>query len=417
MILILFLLLFSPFAVFAQFFHTPEPLIQYMWDAPEIRSRSAVLIDAATGALLYSKNRDHVIPPASLTKLMTMHLVMKEVEEGRASYDEIIPITVESWAQSQPPRSSLMFLEPGQIVTLREIMLGLAVCSGNDAAVAAALRVAPTMQEFVALMNHEARQMGLSVTRFTEASGYSPENLITADEFAYFCCQYINLHPESMKDFHSVVSFSYPTAANIAENNTRRIRTITQNNSNSLLSVLPEVDGLKTGYISESGYNVALTAQRYQNRFILVLLGAPSQRGGSRIRETDGRKLLTWALDNFKTVRVKMPVIDEAKLWKGKEKTAQLAAVKDIFSDNNGETLSFTSHISRTGKLKFDTVITSALIAPLEKNHHAGYLAVSDETGELYRVPLVTINDYKKGNIFKRFWHSVLLLFGAGNKK
>jgi len=102
--------------------------------APEISSRAAVLLDAATGTLLYSKNPYEGIPPASLTKLMTMHLVQNEIEAGRASPDDVIPLDKESWAINQPPRSSLMFLGPGQIATLGDIMLGLAVSSGNPSA-------------------------------------------------------------------------------------------------------------------------------------------------------------------------------------------------------------------------------------------------------------------------------------------
>jgi len=142
--IVLIFLTFLPLCVSAQIYQPHPVLVPLIETAPEITSRAAVLIDADTGTILYSKNPDDEIPPASLTKLMTMHLVMKEIEEGRANYDEFIPITAESWAQNQPYRSSLMFLEPGQIVTLREILLGLAVVSGNDAAVALALRFAPT---------------------------------------------------------------------------------------------------------------------------------------------------------------------------------------------------------------------------------------------------------------------------------
>ena len=180
------LFIFSFSLVHAQYFYTPQLLVPYVETAPVVNSHAAVLIDAATGALLYSKNPYEEISPASLTKLMTMHLVMKEIEEGRASYDEIIPVTEQSWALRQPPRSSLMFLAPGQIVTLREIMLGLAVSSGNDAAVAAALRLAPTMEDFAHLMTMEARRMGLFVTRFVESSGISEYNMTTAEEFALF---------------------------------------------------------------------------------------------------------------------------------------------------------------------------------------------------------------------------------------
>jgi D-alanyl-D-alanine carboxypeptidase (penicillin-binding protein 5/6) len=398
----LWLIICLPLCLFAQYFDTPQLLFPYTSKAPEIISQAAVLIDTQTGALLYSKNPNQEIPPASLTKLMTLHLLMNEIDEGRASYDKIVPITVESWAQSQPAGSSLMFLEPGQIVTLREIMLGLAVSSGNDAAVAAALCLAPNMRDFAALMTAEARRMGLKVTRFVESSGISENNMTTAIEFAYFCSQYITLHPQSIMDFHSVTVFSYPMAANIPVSSGKKTYTITQYNRNPLLNTFYGVDGLKTGYIDESGYNIALTARRNQTRFIAVLLGAPARPGGERIREADSIRLLSWAFDNFKTVRPNIGKIENPRLWKGKENSVE---IKPASSPD------FTSPMNRASTLLFETRIEEPLIAPLPADFTVGFMIVSDEYGELNRVPLVTVKSCEKGNIFKRIWHSILLLF------
>jgi D-alanyl-D-alanine carboxypeptidase (penicillin-binding protein 5/6) len=401
------LLFYFPITIFAQYFYTPQLLVPYLESAPEIVSQAAVLIDAATGALLYSKNSNEEIPPASLTKLMTMHLLMNEVKEGRASYDEFIPLTEESWAQKQPPHSSLMFLEPGQKVTLREILTGLAVSSGNDAAVAAALRLAPNVDAFANLMTNEAGRIGLNVTRFKEPSGISELNMTTAEEFALFCRYYIDTHPNSMRDFHSVIEFSYPLAGNETERYKNRPRTITQYNRNALLKSFTGVDGLKTGFINESGYNIALTAKREQTRFILVMLGAPSQRGGERIRETDSINILTWAFENFKTVRLDVKIIEqtfmrEIPLWKGKSKTTVLK-----FETSPD----FTSPVYRADNLSYEVIIPKALIAPLPEGFPAGYIRVSDEYGELSRAPIVTAAECKKGNIFKHLWHSIVLLF------
>jgi D-alanyl-D-alanine carboxypeptidase (penicillin-binding protein 5/6) len=396
-----FLCLFFCFS--AQIIPAQPALIPFLETAPEVVSQSAVLIDAHTGTLLYSKNPNDEIPPASLTKLMTMHLVMKEIEEGRASYDEIIPITVESWAQSQPFRSSLMFLEPGQIVTIREILLGLAVVSGNDAAVAAALRLAPTMKDFADIMTAEARRMGLSVTRFTESSGISEYNRTTAWEYASFCRQYLILHPQSITDFHSVPNFAYPQAVNVLEKNRGNPHTIVQENRNTLLKFFPEIDGLKTGFINESGYNIALTAKRNNTRLLLVILGAPNVRGGAGIRDKDGINLLTWAFDNFKTVRSAAVKIENVRLWKGKAGTVELKLLHPT---------DFTSPIDRANdQLWSEVVISHPLIAPLPAEYPAGFLVISDEYGELNRVQLVTAQAAEKGNIFKRLWHSILLLF------
>ncbi|MCL2802151.1 MAG: D-alanyl-D-alanine carboxypeptidase [Treponema sp.] len=401
-LVLIFIYFFAVNNVNAQVFYPTPELEPYLYSGPSITSRAAVLIDAATGTILYYKNPNEEIPPASLAKLMTMHVAMKAIKEGRASYDELIPVTAESWARNQPWRSSLMFLEPGQTVTLREILLGLAVSSGNDAAVALALRFAPNMKSFADIMTDEARNMDLSVTRFTESSGISGLNMTTAAEFASFCRQYLLMHPNSLKDFHSVTTFAYPAAENVTQRNRNNPNTIVQENRNNLLRLFSGVDGLKTGFINESGYNIALTAERNNTRFILVLLGAPSGRGGSRIRDTDGINILSWAFDNFKTVRPQINHIEKAPVWKGKTNTVELKLEQSA---------DFTSHISRADTLKFEVVILQPLIAPLPQGHFAGYIYISDEYGELSRAPLVTAAGVEKGNFFKRLWHSIRLLF------
>jgi D-alanyl-D-alanine carboxypeptidase (penicillin-binding protein 5/6) len=397
------------FSVFAQQnstvpldLNTPLLLAPYTAGAPEIVSHSAVLIDSETGAVLYAKNPDEKISPASLTKLMTMHLVMNAVAAGKASLEEIVPITRESWAQSQPPRSSLMFLAPGQIVTLREIMLGLAVSSGNDAAVAAALRLAPSVPAFADLMNAEARRLGLKSTRFTEPSGISEDNITTAAEFTAFCREYLRLHPQAAAEFHSVPEFAYPKAVNVGDAFRENPNTIVQANRNALLKTFPGVDGLKTGYIDEAGYNIALTAQRDGTRFILVVMGAPARPGGDHIRDTDGERLLSWAFANFKTVRAEIGPLKEARLWKGKANYAQLELA---------ETPVFTAPAERARSLWASAELDEPLIAPLPAAYPVGRLIISDEAGELYRVTLQTAAAYKQGNIFKRLWHSIQLLF------
>ena len=389
---------FIPYFLSAQYFSAPPLLAPYTSNAPEILSKAATLIDANTGALLYSKNSYEEIPPASLTKLMTMHIAMNEIDAGRASWDEIVPVTVQSWARSQPPRSSLMFLAPGQIVTLRELLLGMAIPSGNDAAVAVALRFAPTMEDFASNMTSEARRLGLKVTRFTEASGISEYNMTTAEEFAFFCRQYIKLHPQALIEFHSVKEFSYPMAANVSQAYKNNPQTITQENRNNLLKTFPGVDGLKTGYIDESGYNIALTAERNQTRFILVTMGADNGRN----RDNDGMRLLTWAFDNFKTIRPEKDDIERPRLWKGRADYVELKLAG---------TPDFTSPFDRANTLVFKYLIQEPLIAPLKQDTAVGYLVISDEYGELNRVPLFTAREYEKGNIFKRIWHSILLLF------
>jgi D-alanyl-D-alanine carboxypeptidase (penicillin-binding protein 5/6) len=370
--------------------------------APEIVSQAAVVIDAATGTPVYYKNPDEEIPPASLTKLMTMHLVLKEAAMGRLSLDELVRPPRESWSRNQPYRSSLMFLADGQEVSVRELLLGLAVPSGNDAAVALALRLASSVEDFAAMMNREAESLGLVKTRFVEPSGISEYNFTTAREFASFCKTYIDEHPETLREFHSIGEFAYPKAENVAAVFRANPGTVVQYNHNNLLGKVEGVDGLKTGYIDEAGYNIALTAERGGTRFIAVILGAPAQWGGDRLRDEDGRKLLEWAFARYKTVRPLNPELDPVRVWKGTADFAGLAAA---------EPLEFTAPVERAEKLYFRTELTGTLIAPLPAGSAAGDLVLYDDLGELRRIPLVTAVETEQGGFFKRVWDSIRLFF------
>jgi D-alanyl-D-alanine carboxypeptidase (penicillin-binding protein 5/6) len=380
----------------------PELLRPALANAPDAASRAAVLMDTASGTVLYAKNPGEPIPPASLTKLMTMHLVMEEAAAAGLSLDERFSPPGESWAINQPPRSSLMFLAAGQQMSLRELLLGLAVSSGNDAAVAAALRFAPTVRDFTAMMNIEARRLGLAQTRFVEPAGISEDNITTAGEFARFCRDYLRLHPESLENFHSVREFAYPKVENVGEAFRDNPQTIVQFNRNALLRTFPGVDGLKTGYIDEAGYNIALTAERGGTRFILVILGAPARPNGDRIRDADGEKLLSWAFDSYRTIRPVIGPPEPARLWKGAASHVRLVPAG---------TVEFTAPLSRGASLWLSTELADPIIAPIPAGQVLGSLIISDERGELHRIPLASAAPYEKGGFFKRLWDSIRLFF------
>ena len=275
---------------------------------------AAILIDVSNGDIIYEKNADKVIPPASMTKLFAMYVVEQEVAAGRFHYNDIIPLPPECWACNMPAHSSLMFLGKGQIVTLEELLLGLSICSGNDAAYALAYAVCGSMEEFVERMNQVAADAGLTHTHFEESSGYSEQNVTTAREMAAFCRLYILEHPDSLKRFHSVSSFTYPKEKNMAPGDRYGAQDwsnglpekitmgITQENTNPLLGRLAGCDGLKTGYIDESGYNLALTVIRDGTRFLSVTMGGKGKdtKEGQAGRVADGTALMETAFSIFR---------------------------------------------------------------------------------------------------------------------
>jgi D-alanyl-D-alanine carboxypeptidase (penicillin-binding protein 5/6) len=359
-------------------------------------------MDAATGTIVYYKNPDDEIPPASLTKLMTMHLVLREVASGRASLNEIITPPPESWAVNQLPRSSLMYLAQGQTLSIRELLLGMAVFSGNDAATAAALRFAATVDDFTRIMNGEAAAMGLRKTRFVDASGYSEENMTTAREFAELCRIYLQAHPETLRDYHSVREFAYPRAENVPLDRRGNPGTRLHRNNNNLLGKVAGVDGFKTGYIPESGYNIALTAERNGTRFIAVILGAPSEWGGDRKRDEDGEKVLEWAFDHYRTIRPEIGELPTVRVWKGKDNYAAIAPEAP---------LEFTALTERGNQLFWEIELDEPIAAPLYAGQDVGRIVLYDNLGELRRITLVMAHNAERGGFFKRLFDSIRLFF------
>ncbi len=282
----------------------------------ELKAGAAILVDYNTGFVLFQKNADQVIPPASMTKLFLMRSVLEKVREGKAALDQTIPLEERFWACNAPPHSSLMFLGKGQIVTLEDLLCGINVASGNDAAAAVAYSLFGSMENFIAEANALAKGLGLQKTVIVESSGYSENNLTTPREMAAFCRAYIRDYPDALKKFHSIKTFVYPKERNLPPEQRGRApqdfsRGIPKEiwtefefeNTNKLLGVLPGCDGIKTGHINESGYNLALTTKRGGARWISVTMLGPgnSLREGDAGRCQDGTALHEWAYKNFKS--------------------------------------------------------------------------------------------------------------------
>ncbi|WP_294428763.1 D-alanyl-D-alanine carboxypeptidase family protein [uncultured Treponema sp.] len=269
----------------------------------DVWAGAAILIDASNGCVLFEKNADEIIPPASIAKLFVMYIVFKDVADGKITLDDVVTLPERSWAINMPKDASLMFLGQGQIVTLRELLKGLAVASGNDAALAVADYISGSTKAFVERMNQECAALGLTHTHFVEPSGYDENNLTTARELAAFCCEYIKRFPQSVEEFHSAPSIRYPLEKNLPswQKSKGDSTAIYQRNTNPLLGVMEGCDGIKTGFIYESRYNLALTAKRNGVRFISITMkgtGIGSKQGNAG-RVHDGTEMMEWAFSNF----------------------------------------------------------------------------------------------------------------------
>ncbi len=288
-----------------------HPLLHY--------ARAAILIDQATGRVLYQYNADQAFVPASLAKLMTLHIVLRLLDERAIRRTDVVSLSANAWATHQVPGSTVMHLGPGQIVTVEELMKGTAVASGNDAANALAEYAAGSIAEFVRWMNDEARFMGYSTMHFTDPAGAMEGNLVTAREFADFCRRYIMLHPDALEELHSVREFEYPQAQNIPDGRLPGPPVKKQYNANNLVWWGVGVDGLKTGRMDDENFTAAITARQGGTRVIAVLLGVSglTLQEGMMKRAQDTLALLSYGFRTYSTLSLDTPALPPVRVWKG----------------------------------------------------------------------------------------------------
>ncbi len=376
-------------------------------DPPPIQCSSAVLIDVETETLLYAKNPDNVIPPASMTKLITLDLAYTAIEEGRILPDAKILVTDSASFKSSPPRSSLMFLEAGQSVTFRDLMLGLAIPSGNDASIAVAELISGSVPEFVEAMNARVGKLGLVNTSFVEPSGYSEKNQTTAREFSKFCIAYMKRHPEALEQLHSRESFTYPKSENIPSGGSSAYGPVKQYNHNNLIGRLAGIDGLKTGYIDESGYNIAATAERNGRRLLVVTMGGPDliKRDGAFVRALDVTALFTYGFTGFITFTSSPEDIPPVRVWKSADKyiDAEPVSVPQVTLDR-----------TEAGGVFWAYTMETKIQVPLAKGDRVGKAVCMGASGNvLFESPLVAKDSARPAGWLRKIIDSIMLLFAS----
>ncbi len=257
-----------------------------------VNTRSAMLVDMTNGKVLYEQNADVLIPPASITKVLTLYLVFEAIRDGRLHLWDNVRVS----SRAAKTGGSRMGLRTGDIVPVGELIKGMAVVSGNDACVAIAEHMNGSVEAFVRQMNIKADQLGMNDSTFQTPNGLPAKGqFTTARDIAKLSTAYLRRYPESL-NIHSMQSYTY--------------RTSTHRNANRLLGTCQGVDGLKTGFVCASGYNLAATAIRGDHRLIAVVLGAPS--AGIRARET--ARLLEMGYDSLSTGTVLVRALDDSSL-------------------------------------------------------------------------------------------------------
>lgn len=349
-------------------------------------AHAAIMIDARSGNLLYAYNQHERMQPASLAKMMTFYLTLEALRQKRITLDTQIPISEAAWRLSLNDSVSRMFLQVGQRVTVKDLLYGLMVSSGNDAAVALAEYLAGSTDAFADLMNRKAQQLGLNETHFTNPDGLPAEGEYTT---AY----------DMMKLGHALVT-DYPEALEYTSAKEFTFDKIRQRNFNTLLFYDARVNGIKTGHVNEAGFHLVASAASGDLKLISAVMGTPSME--KRRVETD--KLLDWAFRTFTTVSPDWhkAAPSELRVYKGAADTVAIAPA--------GGTPCFTvGRGDETRVVLTSTLAQKWLVAPVAKGTEVGTLSVTVAGKPISSVPLVTQAEVREGGLLHRLMDSIRL--------
>jgi len=353
---------------------------------PTIAAKSWLLLDATSGQIIASQDPNLRIEPASLTKIMTAYVTFAALRDKKITLNQMVNVSTRAWKVDSS--SSKMFIDPATPVSISDLLHGLMIQSGNDAAVALAEAVAGDESAFVVMMNKEAERMGLKSTRFANPHGLpSPDNYSTAQDLSVLAKRVILDFPEFYK-IDSVKSFTY--------------NKITQQNRNRLLWLDPTVDGMKTGHTEAAGYCMIASARRPngtgERRLITVVLGTNSDS----TRTQESQKLLNWGFQNFDTVKLysKGQAIATPEIWKGSKSEVKIGFTNDVL---------VTVPKGVAAKLKPVLERKDPLVAPLAQNSRVGSLKMMVDGKPLLDLPVVALETVEEASIFGRAWDSIRL--------
>jgi D-alanyl-D-alanine carboxypeptidase (penicillin-binding protein 5/6) len=365
-------------------------------EAPSPDARSWLLLDATSGQVIASNNAGERVEPASLTKIMTAYLVFQALKDKTLSLEQKATVSVQAWKVA--PGSSKMFLEPGQHVSIDDLLSGLLIQSGNDAAVALAEATAGSENAFVERMNETAARMGLTGTHFASPHGLpDPQTYSTARDLATLTARLIRDFPDQYLRYDRVKQF--------------RFNNITQPNRNRLLWIDPSVDGGKTGHTEAAGYCMIASAVRPgmagQRRLIAIVMGTPSDKA----RTASTSMLLNWGFQNFETVKLyaKGESVGTATVWKGQQSQVPVGFDRDIYAT-----------VPRAWAPHLQKVITrqGPLVAPLAADTQVGTADMQVDGHSIASYPVVALQPVAQAGVLTRGWDSMRLwVYGLMNEK
>lgn len=348
---------------------------------PSIDSRAFLLVDLQSGAVLAEKNADERIEHASLTKLMTAYLVFEALHQKRLTLQQTVVVSEKAWRAP----GSRMFLEPDSEVSIEELLKGLIVQSGNDAAIVLAEAVAGSETQFVAMMNREAKRLQLIDTSFANATGLpEPRHYSTARDLITLASLIIQKFPEQFT-LYSLREFTY--------------NGIAQYNRNRLLGRDPHVDGMKTGFTESAGFCLLATAKRDGRRLMSVVIDA----GSDSARASESQKLLNLGFEQFETRKLysRGEAVHQLPVWKGSADQLPAGFSQDFY---------VTVPTGRWSQLQAKLESMQPLLAPVRAGQSIGMLRLTFAGLRYGEYPLVALESVSVANVMVRAWHSLMLL-------
>ncbi|MDP2831930.1 MAG: D-alanyl-D-alanine carboxypeptidase family protein [Pseudomonadota bacterium] len=350
--------------------------------APQLDARAWLLTDTDSGLPLAEKNADESVEPASLTKLMTAYLAFSAIKEGRLALDQTLPVSEKAWKAE----GSRMFLDPRKPAKVEDLLKGMIVQSGNDACIVLAEAIAGSEEGFVAMMNAQARRLGMTGTHYLNSTGLPhPQHVTTARDLARLSSALIRTFPEFYK-IYSMKEFAYSG--------------IRQPNRNRLLFIDPSVDGVKTGHTDSAGYCLIASAKREQRRLLSVVLGTHSDSA----RAMESQKLLNYGFQFFETVRLYPGnhAVSTMRLYKGDISEAKAGFLSDFY---------VTVPRGSGKRIQAQVISQQPLLAPLRRGQRIATLRLSVDGSHLADYPLVALENAAVAGLVGRTWDNVLLMF------
>ena len=355
----------------------------------DVKAKTAILQDYLSGEILYEKDADLSIYPASMTKIMTSIIAFEQIKNGDLSLTDEFIISENAWRLSQSGYSS-MFIMVGDSVSVEDLLRGIIVASGNDACVALAEGIAGTESEFAILMTAKAKELGMYNTNFTNSSGLNdPDNYSTARDILIMSNYLIKNYPEKYKYFKEK-EFTWNRTGGDP---------IKQGNRNPLLYKNVGVDGIKTGYLAYEKYSLASSLYRNGRRLIAVGSGFNSKKSRSK----QSLKLLTWGLTKFDTIKIseKDETFSELDVWQGKKNKVKVHTKEDIYK---------TIKKAQKKYLKVAIKHDGPIKAPINKNDIVGKIVISFKDDLLGEHDLYSSEKINRQNIFSRILSSINFL-------